>query len=50
MVSRVQALLRRYIQNSNKIAKKIIANGELELDLVTYTCTKKGEVLDLNPK
>lgn len=50
MVSRVQALLRRYIQYSNKIAKKIIANGELELDLVTYTCTKKGEVLELNPK
>lgn len=50
MISRVQALLRRYMQYSNKSAKKLIINGDLEIDLITYICTKNGEELDLNPK
>lgn len=50
IISRVQAQLRRYIQYSKKESKKILANGDMTLDLDNYTVQKKGIPISLNPK
>ncbi|MBF8981946.1 response regulator transcription factor [Lutibacter sp. B2] len=50
IISRVQALLRRYIQYSKKESKKILTNGDMALNLDNYTVQKKGIPIFLNPK
>lgn len=48
--SRVNAQLRRFLTYSVAPRKTLIRNGPFELDYDTYTVTKSGYPLELNPK
>ncbi|PAB59978.1 DNA-binding response regulator [Anaeromicrobium sediminis] len=50
LISRVQAQLRRYLRYSSRVSARIIYNGDLTLDLDSYSIKKGDTVLDLNPK
>ncbi|MCT4594411.1 MAG: response regulator transcription factor [Anaeromicrobium sp.] len=50
LMSRVQAQLRRYLRYSSKENARVIYNGDLVLDLDSYSIKKGGTILDLNPK
>lgn len=53
IIARVQAHIRRaynYSQMSGEEDKKLICNGELEMDLDSYTVRKNGKELTLNAK
>lgn len=53
VVARVQAHLRRaydYSHQGEGSEKKILTNGELVMDLESYTLTKKEQIINLNAK